>query len=443
MKYLNVFVLLLVTLGLSPSTHAMRVLNLNQGSAHSLGFKSDVGTVFISDDKVADYQVVNANKVVIFGKNQGNSALIIFDKEGNTLISRQIQVNKSLVNIQQQLQLHFPHAEVSVFNIAEQTVLSGTVSSEREKDQIHQFVGELMAKPATIETFAWEDNSDGSSGEYPLPYLTKRSYPGLVNQIEVNLTRQVNVKLTIAEVSHSFIEQFGIQLGTEGIGAGTFVNALTKFTASDIVTVISAIGDDTVGQVLAEPNLSVISGETASFLVGGELPVVTFIDNTTNVEYKEFGIKLDIAAKVEQDDKIMLALMPEVSALDAQFANDYYNIPALKTRRARTTIELADGQSFMLAGLINTEDKELLRRIPYIGDIPVIGALFRHTLTERSKTELIIVATVNLVQPVMAHEIQIPTIKRTSTLNRFFKIEADDETVPWIDNTLAKGGFKL
>jgi len=206
------------------------------------------------------------------------------------------------------------------------------------------------------------------------------------------------------------------------------------------------MGNDTVGQILAQPNLSVMSGETANFLVGGELPVVTVVDGTTNVEYKEFGIRLDLMAKVLEDDKIKLSLMPEVSSLDTQYSNASYNLPALKTRRARTTVQLADGKSFVLGGLLSTEDKESLSQIPFIGEIPVLGALFRSSGTERTRTELVIVATVNLVQPVEPSAVQLPTMQRTTSLERFFNVEptsSNKEQNKWANEIYATGGFKL
>ncbi len=435
---------LILLLSYSPFNYAMRMLNVSEGEAYPLNFEQNIGTVFLSDPRIADYQVVDSNKVVVFGKVTGTSALIIYDEKGGALLSRKIRVNRSLENVQQQVQLHFPEANVKVSNIGEQVVLSGFVSTDQEKESIYHMVGELLAKSSKVSTQEWK-TTDETGGEvtFEFDFMTKREYSGLVNHIEVAITKQVNVKLTVAEVTHSFLEEFGIQLGSSGRGTGVFVDQLTSFSASDIVSVITAVGDDTVGQVLAEPNLSVISGESASFLVGGELPVVTIVDGGTNVEYKDFGIKLDVAAKVLRDDKIKLALMPEVSALDTQYANETYNLPSLKTRRARTTIELADGQSFMLGGLLNTEEREVLRRIPFVGDIPVLGAIFRHTLTERVKTELVIVATVNLIQPVEMTEVQLPSMSRTSTLHRFFGVEPKQVELPWVDTMLSEGGFKL
>ncbi|WP_439437507.1 type II and III secretion system protein family protein [Salinivibrio costicola] len=297
-------------------------------------------------------------------------------------------------------------------------------------------MGELLAKSATEEEVEWNTGEN----TYNLEFMRRYRYDGIVNNLEVATTKQVNVQLTVAEVSNSFMEKFGVNFSSGGRGSGIFVNPLKSFSASDILTVISAVGDDNVGQILAEPNLSVLSGETASFLVGGELPVVTRIDGGVNVQYREYGVKLELAANVHRDDKIKLALMPEVSSLDAQYSNDAYDLPALKTRRARTTVELGDGDSFVLGGLLNSEERESLSKIPFVGDIPILGALFRHTETQRNNTELVIVAKVNLVKPIQSDQVVIPQIQRTSTLERFFALDAVPEQAP-LRQWLRKGGF--
>ncbi|MCG7497034.1 pilus assembly protein N-terminal domain-containing protein [Vibrio sp. Of7-15] len=431
---------LVFSLAICTPALAQRLINLAEGDARTINVQTDIGSVFISDPEVADYQVIDQKKVVVFGKKLGNSALLIFDEDGKTLVSRKLIVNKSLTNIQQQIQLKYPHTEVSIYNVGDQVVLSGIVSTEEERDGINELAGVLLGKKSEDYQIEW----DLGENTYEMEFMKRRHFDGLVNNIEVNVTKQVNVKLSVAEVSHSFMEEFGIQLGSTGQTAGVFTDYLTHFSASDIVSVITAIGDDNVGQVLAEPNLSVISGETASFLVGGELPVVTILDGGTNVLYKEFGVRLELMAKVLRDDKIRLSMMPEVSSLDNQFSNETYNLPSLKTRRARTTVELGDGQSFVLGGLLSTEDRESLKKVPFIGDVPLIGSLFRHTKTERTKTELIIVATVNLVQPIKASQVQLPTMQKTSTLERFLAVDVNYTKAGdrWAKQILATGGFK-
>jgi pilus assembly protein CpaC len=433
MKYLTKTLIVLMVL-FSNLAFSQEVENLAEGNAKSVTMNTDISSVFISNPKIADYKVIDKRTIVLFGRSVGESTFMAFDSQGKELTNRKIVVSRSYLGIEQQVKLRFPTSKIDIYAIGTNAVVSGTVLNEEDRDKIYELVGTLLFDDSDLD-----DQGDRTE----LTYMDKLNFEGVVNQIEVARTKQVNVKLTIAEVSHSFMQDFGIKIGSNG-QAGIFVDQLVHFSASDIVSVITAVGTDSVGQILAEPNLSVISGEDASFLVGGELPVVTVIDGATNVQYKEFGVKLDLTAKVERDDKIRLSLAPSVSSLDTQYSNDVYDLPSLKTRSARTTVELGDGQSFVLGGLLNSEERESLTRIPFIGDIPILGALFRHTGTERNRTELIIVATVNLVQPVKANQIQLPTMQKTSTLRRFLGMgsEYDRAEDKWASEILNAGGFR-
>ena len=433
MKYLTKTLIVLMVL-FSNLAFSQEVENLSEGNAKSVTMNTDISSVFISNPKIADYKVIDKRTIVLFGRSVGESTFMAFDSQGKELTNRKIVVSRSYLGIEQQVKLRFPTSKIDIYAIGTNAVVSGTVLNEEDRDKIYELVGTLLFDDSDL---------DEQGDRTELTYMDKLNFEGVVNQIEVARTKQVNVKLTIAEVSHSFMQDFGIKIGSNG-QAGIFVDQLVHFSASDIVSVITAVGTDSVGQILAEPNLSVISGEDASFLVGGELPVVTVIDGATNVQYKEFGVKLDLTAKVERDDKIRLSLAPSVSSLDTQYSNDVYDLPSLKTRSARTTVELGDGQSFVLGGLLNSEERESLTRIPFIGDIPILGALFRHTGTERNRTELIIVATVNLVQPVKANQIQLPTMQKTSTLRRFLGMgsEYDRAEDKWASEILNAGGFR-
>ncbi|MCX2790800.1 MULTISPECIES: type II and III secretion system protein family protein [unclassified Vibrio] len=434
----SIYCLMLV----STALQAQGITTLSAGGARTLSFKAEVDSVFVSNQKVADYQVIDAHKVVLLGKSEGEASFIVFDRDGSELINQTLIVSKSYRNIEQQIQVQYPYSDVQVNGIGSNVVLSGIAPSDNERDNIYTLVGELLGKSSSNHDFEMPE-LDSSTDDLQVDFMSRPTYQGVVNNIEVTATKQVNVKLTIAEVSHSFIQDFGIKMGSGG-DVGIFVDQLTSFSADDIVSVISAVGSDKVGQVLAEPNLSVISGEQASFLVGGEMPVVTVVDGASDVDYKEFGVRLDLMAKVLRDDKIKLALSPEVSSLDNTYTSEVFDLPAFKTRRAQTTVELGDGQSFVLGGLLNSEERESLTRIPFIGDIPVLGALFRHTGTERNKTELIIVATVNLVKPVKANQIQLPTMEKTGTLRRFFALDGsyDKAQDQWAGEVLNAGGFR-
>ena len=432
----------IMVLSIMPA-YAQNTMAISQGSAEAITTKQAIGSVFVAKPSVADYQIIDHTKVIVFGRSLGETTLMAFSEGGQTLFSKQVVVSKNLTMLKQQVAASFPDSQVQIDALGNSVLLSGMVSSEEVRDDIEALVGTLLQRKRTIAEVQW--NNDQFSSQV-IDQLTSTEFEGIINNLKVSETRQINVKLSIAEVSHSLMENLGIQTGTKGRNTGVFTaNEWQLPTSSDLVSTITAINDKSIGQILAEPNLSVISGETASFLVGGEMPITTVIDDTVNITYKEFGVKLDVAAKVFRDDRIRLSLSPEVSSIDMQFADSLYNVPAFRTRRARTTVELSDGQSFILGGLLNSEERELLRKIPFIGDIPILGALFRYTETERNDSELLIVATVNLVAPIAPAQVALPTYQRTTTLSRFFAVPDDPENLDGSASArqfLSHGGFQ-
>ena len=444
------FLLLALTTTTAVYAHTQRIINLGLNEAMPLKYTQRVDTVFIANPEVADYQVVKGNQIVIYGKTVGSTSLLLLDEKGSTIDYRTLVINKSLTSIEQQIAARYPESTITLMNLGEQVVLAGAVPSEQMKRDIYYLVGELLGKESTDEKISWVTDDK----THDLRFMTRREFKGVVNNIEVAEVKQVNVKLTVAEVSHSFIRQLGAKWGSfdasgeNFLGNGQiFTRTLGSINSSDIARYISAADDDSMGQILAEPNLSVISGETASFLAGGEVPLVTIIDGSQSIEYKEFGVRLEVAADVQRDDKINLAMQPEVSAIDSKSIDVAGNLPTFRTRRARTTIQLGDGESFVLAGLLNNEEREALSKIPLIGDIPIFGSMFRHTTHERQQTELIIVATVNLVKPVPPGSIQLPQMQQKKSLVNFFNIPGQNNIQPTpVENKarliLSAGGFK-
>ncbi|EHU4916132.1 pilus assembly protein N-terminal domain-containing protein [Vibrio vulnificus] len=433
--------LLITTIGFaSLSVNSNELMNLNQGSAKTISLKRQISTVFVGDPEIADYKIIDETKVVVYGVGQGATSVIVYDRSGNELYNAEVVVNKSLRLVKQTLIARFPDESVNITNVGEQVVLDGVVSSDEIKTQIYRTVGEMLKKNSTRNTFTLKDaNGDEvDSLDYTATYI----YDNIINNLKVLTTEQINVKLTVAEVSSSFLSELGVSYSDSG-QAGRFVNKLLDFTAQDIVAVITASGDDQIGRVLAEPNLSVISGETASFLVGGEIPIAIRDEDGITISYKEYGVKLSMVAKVTDSENIRLSLLPEVSSIDEEnkTANGLINVPALRTRKAQTTVQLKDGQSFVLAGLLTSEERESLSKIPVLGDIPILGALFSHTKSNQTKTELIIVATVNLVDPVKAEDIKLPSFRRTSDIERLLRIDLSSMNEPELEDTLNKGGF--
>ncbi|MEZ8100898.1 type II and III secretion system protein family protein [Vibrio bivalvicida] len=430
----------LICLILALPSYASQLMSLDQGAAKTINLKRQIATVFVANQQIADYKIIDENKVVVYGVGQGSTSVIVYDRGGNEIYNAELVVNQSLRLLKQTIIARFPDESVVVSNVGDQVVLDGIVSSEEVKQKVYRLVGEMLKKERRRHTYELRD-ADGE--EYDeLDYTSRFTYDQVINNLKVLTTEQINVKLTVAEVSSSFLTELGVTYSDSG-EPGKFVNKLLDFTAQDIVSVISASGDDKIGQVLAEPNLSVISGEQASFLAGGEIPIAVRDEDGISISYKEYGVKLAMVAKVTDTENIRLTLMPEVSSIDEsnKTSTGLISVPTLRTRRAQTTVHLKDGQSFVLAGLLTSEEREALTKIPFLGDIPILGALFSHTTTNRSKTELIIVATVNLVDPVDSEEVKLPSFRRTSDIERLLRIDLSELNEPELEGTIEQGGF--
>ncbi|EEX94142.1 Flp pilus assembly protein [Vibrio orientalis CIP 102891 = ATCC 33934] len=430
----------LICLILALPSYASQLMSLDQGAAKTINLKRQIATVFVANQQIADYKIIDDNKVVVYGVGQGSTSVIVYDRGGNEIYNAELVVNQSLRLLKQTIIARFPDENVVVSNVGDQVVLDGIVSSEEVKQKVYRLVGEMLKKERRRHTYELRD-ADGE--EYDeLDYTSRFTYDQVINHLKVLTTEQINVKLTVAEVSSSFLSELGVSYSDSG-EPGKFVNKLLDFTAQDIVSVISASGDDKIGQVLAEPNLSVISGEQASFLAGGEIPIAVRDEDGISISYKEYGVKLAMVAKVTDSENIRLTLIPEVSSIDEsnKTSTGLISVPTLRTRRAQTTVHLKDGQSFVLAGLLTSEEREALTKIPFLGDIPILGALFSHTTTNRSKTELIIVATVNLVDPVESEQVKLPSFKRTSDIERLLRIDLSELNEPELEGTIEQGGF--
>ncbi|AMG01115.1 BON domain-containing protein [Vibrio harveyi] len=437
--------LLIGLLSITNTFAADRSITLNDGQHIQL--KMPIGKVFISNPDIADYKIINDNTLVVFANGIGQSRLIVYGTDDDVLLSDRIIVDLDLSEVRRQLKFHFPDAKVKVQSVGEQVAVSGVVDSEETRDDIYRMVATLLGREKTEK---WEKveklefKSDYSDYEEPesMVFARNMTWKGIIERIKVATTQQVNVKISVAQVNESFSKTVGVDWSSIGSKAGEFV--FDQFDAANLSTLITALGDDQVAEVLAEPNLTVLSGESASFLVGGEVPVIVSNNNNVNISFKEFGIKLDLTAKVLSQDKIRMQLAPEVSEVESYVEAAGIKVPQLSSRRAMTTVELADGDSFILGGLMSSADLEKMQKIPFIGDIPVLGAAFRKATTERKRTELIIVATVNLVEPIKPKDIQLPHIKKTSTLARWLNIDSDGNSNTSSDATirlLSEGGF--
>ncbi|WP_294910661.1 type II and III secretion system protein family protein [Tatumella sp. UBA2305] len=424
---------------LLPLSSFAETLYLSKGGARTLKMNTVIDTVFTTDPEIVDYNLISDREVVIYGIQNGIGEILLVQND----VTRKIKVvvDPLVGKLASQIQDQFPGSTIELRKVGDSYILAGVAVDEESRDAIYQIVGEALGMEAEIKdtTFTTEN-----SGELKITALRQFQYKKLQNRMRLPQANQVNVKISIVELNKTYSDSLGIEWG-QALDVGNFVLNKLKFNANELTSMIHALGNESVARVLAEPNLSVLSGETADFLVGGEIPVVTSSSNGTSVEYKEIGVRMTIGAKVENSQKVKLMIFQEVSNVDSQntSTSTNYILPTLKSRKARTTIELADGESFVLAGLLSESEQEVLKKVPFIGDIPVLGAFFRSTAAHREKTELVVVATVNLVRPISSSQVTLPAWQRSSLLERYFNISnvKGSSAEKGVVNFIEQGGF--
>ncbi len=423
-------------------------LFMSEGESLVIKKKQNIDTVFVSNPAVADYKIVDHNTVIIYAKAEGKSEFTFFEPNQNISYHATVMVDNIIKVVSDKIRMLYPESQVQIEKIGKSYLLTGMAPTEEVRDNIVRMVGESIQSPKSNDKdtvsvrLGMSDKGDASeTTENVNSSLTNKVYERLINQIQLPVSNQVNVKLSIVEVSKEFKDNIGF----EWANLGTFSFHKFNFTADRITHLVNALQDDSIARVLAEPNLSVLSGESASFLVGGEIPYVKDRDasNRASIDFKEFGIKLSVTAKVNENKRIKVMLSEEISSVIGNTKAEEFTMPSLKKRRANTTVELADGESFVLGGLMNQEEQEALQKVPFIGDIPILGSFFRHTKTNNRSIELIVVATVNLVKPIPSKEITLPDFMKTSSIARFLNLSVikNISQKKEAEAFLGKGGF--
>ena len=311
-----------------------------------------------------------------------------------------------------------PGADITVTNVGQIAVINGTVASPEDSAQAEVLVRTLL-----------NPGIDPSSTE------ALRILP--VNRLRIATPQQVMLRVTIAEVSRSLTRDVGMNLQATDPTGGTgiffargrdFVDDDGSFLfgspgSTGIARLLDVFGLNILGAadlnennglvtILAEPTLTSLSGETASFLAGGEFPIpVSQSLGAVTIEYKQYGVGLAFTPYVLDDGRISMRVRPEVSELSSEgsIRLNGFDVPALVTRRSETTVELGSGQSIVIAGLLRNGGSNSIERTPFLGHLPIIGSLFRSNNFRRNETELVIVVTPYLVRPVSANQIALPT----------------------------------
>ena len=378
------------------------------------------GKAMIGNEDIADIMPITDRSLYVLGKKMGTTSLTVYDRNERVISVVDVAVGPDIVSLRRQLSELIPGEPIGARISNDAIVLTGIVSNGPAIDRAIQ-----LAK-----TYAGEK---------------------VVNMMSVGASQQVMLEVRFSEINRQAGKQIGFS-GFVGSDGGTFggaigngaglvpdptnaggvlrldsvVNSFGVFRKTfdafglNIDAALDALERKGLVKTLAEPTLVALSGETASFLAGGEFPVPVVQNNSggsndggggITIEFKPFGVSLAFTPTVLADGIINLAVEPEVSSIDptASITVNGLVIPGLQTRRANTVLELRDGESFALAGLIRKDFQTTVRQVPILGSIPIIGTLFRSSGFQKGETELVIVVTPRIVQPMKADQVRLPT----------------------------------
>lgn len=408
------------------------VLTIEVSQGILLRLDKPAANIFIANPLVADVQVKSSRLMYVFGLMPGATTIYAVDANENIIYSATIEITQNLNGVQDAINKFLPTASITVESVNGIIILSGFAQSPADADFAQRMVQEMLLVRI-------EDNDVVSE------YVEQR----VINRIQISTPTQVNLRVRMAEMSRNTLKTLGFNWENDFFGGNIFASFITGspvfelipdpadntqliksffvrnnntnsvlFNASgghfDLNGVIDALEGEGYLSILAEPNLTALSGEPASFLAGGEFPIPVpqgGNSDSITIVFKEFGVGLSFLPTVLSENKIHMRISPEVSQLTnvgAVVINDIA-IPALTTRRASTTVELASGQSFAIAGLLQSSITVNVEKFPWLGDIPILGTLFRSTSFQREETELVIIVTPYIVRPVNGERLLGPT----------------------------------
>jgi pilus assembly protein CpaC len=395
-----------------------RFLSLGRGKSVVVELPRDAKDVLVANPGVANAVVRSARRAFLIGVDYGQTTVVFFDNDGRQIAGFDIEVGRDAAGVQNALRRLIPNAQIKADQVQDSVVLSGTVASAEDAAQAAEVAGKLVGDPKKV-----------------------------VNGLTIKSKEQVMLKVVVAEVERSIIKQFGVNLEAlngglsigqsvldfatlapfgiagqnlvdtnrtiAGSSAGSGFYPTIRSGSNAVKAVVNAMEQAGVMRTLAEPNLSAVSGEAAKFLAGGEFPVVVGWTSTNGyqVEWKPFGVLLNFTPVVLSEGRISLRMSTEVSELDPVNGvklGNLINIPGIKTRRASSTIELPSGGSLVMAGLIKETNKQAIDGTPGLMNVPVLGTLFRSRDFQAGQTELMIIVTPYVVNPVARTQLQTP-----------------------------------
>lgn len=379
-----------------------QAIMLPLGQGRILRFDQPVESVFMADAKIADVRVVSPGVVYVFALKTGRTNLIALSPDETARGTVDFWVMPDSRPVQDAQRAVQPNSTINVSLFGEQPMASGHAKTMQE----------AMDTSSAMEAYAPENQPP-------------------INNTTVSGANQVNIRVRFAEVSRNQLLRYGVTWDAF-VSAGNFSfgfvsggnlageaarggsNALSTgaaWSGNRVDALLEALQSNGILTVLAEPNITAVTGETASFLAGGEIPVPVPVSNEmVGIEYKQYGVSLLFTPSLLPNGRISMRVRPEVSSLSASGMVNIANlqVPGLQVRRADTTVEVGSGQTFAIAGLFQRNASQDIEKVPMLGDVPILGDLFKSKRFQRNETELVILITPYLVEPVESRSLKTP-----------------------------------
>lgn len=401
----------------------------------------------VANPEIADIHAHNSSNLTVVAKKMGYTNVRVFDKDGKLMREFDVRVVHDLPAIRKALKNFLPDENIGVEMVNTSIALTGQVSNATVAGQAVKIVQDFIRSDPASRA-ASEPRAKGTE--------QLEEYPDILNLMQVISGQQVQLRVRVGEVNREALKRLGFDLNyitdTTGtglrLGTGSGITALTGGTGGvfgfngdpadtyrgilsgvwqpdgangkALGGLIKALEGEGLFKLLAEPNLVAISGEEAEFLAGGEIPIPVVqgtsgtrsdANNSVAIEYKPFGVAVKFTPFVLSENRVRMTVQPEVSEVSTQNAVRVsgFDIPSITTRRAKTTVELAPGESYMIAGLIKDQTRAQIDQLPGAKELPVLGALFRSTEFQRNESELVIAVTPYIVDPVKGSDIKLPS----------------------------------
>jgi len=368
---------------LTISTGRTSLITVEKGKPKTIRTHNSFYEIVVGDPEIANVQPLTNRSFYVLGINAGTTGIALFDEQKNLIGSVDVEVSVDTTRLKTAIRENVPDANIKVTTTNGQVVLSGSAPDQVSADRAKKIAGKFA----------------GNEDE-------------IINSVDVTSSQQVQLNVRFVEINRNAGQELGVKinelsynsetrnsdLATIGYASvGNFMGTLVS-GGLNVDVAIKAMEDRGVARRLAEPNLVARSGETASFLAGGEFPIaVTGKDGEVSIEYKKFGVGLEFTPTVLKDGLISLEIEPEVSSIDEVSSTGF---PILSVRRAKTSVDLKSGQSFMMAGLYQADNDNSGSNLPGTRKLPVIGALFASKEFQRKETDLVMLVTPHLVRPV-------------------------------------------